>query len=299
LIIPSVLDRFFFPVLSEFVLLGFSLERHPAVLRNSRRHSLSGAGPFLLATDFGPHFSFFFLAFALFAYGFAGVLILGRGASCRILPGVGKCLTNHAALPVSQGSEIRRLRPEARPCSVDIVKIKRLWGYFRSTAWKHSCLCWPGEWISSVNNVRSFYQTPPQTCLSVRHILVLPLMALIYRMIALRLSATIRIGGLLPRFDALAVGNGVMQDVIEPVPRAPQPVQTTVFPPLDILGIGGKHFSVVMCMTFWRNSRIALLIFESWSVMTVATLTVFPSNSPSASLLPLPSMIAPLTYGGR
>jgi hypothetical protein len=45
-------------------------------------------------------------------------------------------------------------------------------------------------------------------------------------MVTLGVFAAIMIEGVLPRFNFLVTGDGLMQDLIQPVPRAPpQPVQ--------------------------------------------------------------------------
>jgi hypothetical protein len=58
------------------------------------------------------------------------------------------------------------------------------------------------------------------------HVTVLPLIALMCWMITLGVIATMVIEGVLPHFNLLVTGDGLMQDMIELVPRAPpQPVQ--------------------------------------------------------------------------
>jgi hypothetical protein len=81
--------------------------------------------------------------------------------------------------------------------------------------------------------------------MSFRHIWVLPLIAVICRMIALGVLAAMVIEGVLPHFGLLVRGDGLMQDVIEPVTRAPPQPMEQLSPFLSIfLVIGVGHLLV-------------------------------------------------------
>jgi hypothetical protein len=106
-------------------------------------------------------------------------------------------------------------------------------------------------------------------------------------MIALGVITALVIEGVLGRFNFLVMGNGLMQDMIGPVQRAPpQPVQQ-----LSLLFWKFLVMAVEHGFGYSSGIRESPLPFLSPGPSLQATLfDRLPISSPPASLLPLPSI---------
>jgi putative flippase GtrA len=105
--------------------------------------------------------------------------------------------------------------------------------------------------VNFLNDLWCFRQIPSQTRLSFRYVPVLALIALICWIITRGVIAAIVTEGVLPHFNLLVAGDGQMQDVTEPVPRAPlQPVQHLSLPLWKFMAIAIQGLFGVICVVF-------------------------------------------------
>jgi hypothetical protein len=83
------------------------------------------------------------------------------------------------------------------------------------------------------------------------HVPVLPLIALIYGMVTLGMVAAIVTRRVLSHFNLLVTGDRLMEDVIQPVPRAPpEPVQELSLLLWKLLTIAVECLLGVICVIF-------------------------------------------------
>jgi hypothetical protein len=126
-----------------------------------------------------------------------------------------------------------------------------------------------------------------------RHVMLLPLVALLRRMIAFEEIATIMIKGILQYFDLLVTGDTFIQNGIERVSRAPpETAEQQSFLLSSFLTMPVNRLFRMICVVFMAGIPVEsanhFANLESWSVATAAIFGCLPIPSPSAWLPSFP-----------